>query len=100
MAPRQRGTIGAWTVASGTDHASRAQARIVPGNGRSGTEPRREADGSGERPGRFFRWSERGFAALQRRLQGTASPPAATLVVLEATGTYWVGLAVALHEAG
>ena len=41
-----------------------------------------------------------GFAALQRRLQGTASPPAATLVVLEATGTYWVGLAIALHEAG
>src|SRR5215212_9629764 len=41
-----------------------------------------------------------GFAALQRRLQSTASPPAATLVVLEATGTYWVGLAVALHEAG
>ncbi len=41
-----------------------------------------------------------GFAALQRRLQATASPPAATLVVLEATGTYWVGLAVALHEAG
>src|SRR3954453_13202275 len=41
-----------------------------------------------------------GFAALQRRLQGTGSPPAATLVVLEATGNYWVALAVALHEAG
>ena len=41
-----------------------------------------------------------GFAALQRRLQATASPPATTLVVLEATGNYWVGLAVALHEAG
>ena len=41
-----------------------------------------------------------GFAALQRRLQATASPPAATLVVLEATGNYWVALAVALHEAG
>ncbi len=41
-----------------------------------------------------------GSAALPRRLQATAVPPAATLVVLEATGTYWVALAVALHEAG
>src|SRR4051812_14204791 len=41
-----------------------------------------------------------GFAALQRRLRATARPPAATLVVLEATGNYWVALAVALHEAG
>jgi transposase len=41
-----------------------------------------------------------GYAALQRRLRATAAPPAATLVVLEATGTYWVALAVALHEAG
>jgi transposase len=41
-----------------------------------------------------------GFAALQRRLRATTSPPAATLVVLEATGNYWVALAVALHEAG
>jgi transposase len=40
-----------------------------------------------------------GFAALQRRLQATGSPPTATLVVLEATGNYWVALAVALHEA-
>ncbi len=41
-----------------------------------------------------------GFAALQRRLQGMGSSPAATSVVLEATGNYWVALAVALHEAG
>jgi transposase len=41
-----------------------------------------------------------GFAALRRRLQGTGAPPAATLAVLEATGNSWVGLAVALHEAG
>ena len=40
-----------------------------------------------------------GHAALQRRLQAAAVPPAATLVV-EATGNYWVALAVALHEAG
>src|SRR5215213_6355421 len=41
-----------------------------------------------------------GYAALQRRLRATGAPPAATLVVLEATGNYWVALAVALHEAG
>ena len=41
-----------------------------------------------------------GYAALQRRLQATATTPATALVVLEATGNYWVALAVALHEAG
>src|SRR5262249_22944248 len=41
-----------------------------------------------------------GYAALQQRLQRTGVPPAATLVALEATGNYWVALAVALHEAG
>jgi transposase len=41
-----------------------------------------------------------GHAALQRRLQTAAMPPAATLVVVEATGNYWVALAVTLHEAG
>ena len=41
-----------------------------------------------------------GCAALQRRLRATAVAPIATLVVLEATGNYWVALAVALHEAG
>ena len=41
-----------------------------------------------------------GFAALAHRLQGTGVPPAATLVVLEATSAYWVALALALHEAG
>jgi transposase len=41
-----------------------------------------------------------GYIALQRRLQAAAVPSAAVLVVLEATGNYWVALAVALHEAG
>jgi transposase len=41
-----------------------------------------------------------GFAALMHRLRGTAVPPAAALVVLEATSAYWVAPAVALHEAG
>jgi transposase len=40
-----------------------------------------------------------GIAALQQRLAATQVAPAATLVVLEATGNYWVALAVALHEA-
>ena len=41
-----------------------------------------------------------GYAALQRRLRATAAAPDATLVVLEATGNYWVALAVTLHEGG
>lgn len=41
-----------------------------------------------------------GYAALQRHLTTTGVVPAATLVVLEATGSYWVALAVTLHAAG
>lgn len=41
-----------------------------------------------------------GYAALRQRLAATRVAPGATLVVLEATGSYWVALAVALHEAG
>jgi len=41
-----------------------------------------------------------GFASLQRQLAATDTLPAATLVVLEATGSYWVALAVTLHTAG
>jgi len=41
-----------------------------------------------------------GRAALQRQLRAAGGPPAETLVVLEATGSYWVALAVALHEVG
>jgi transposase len=37
---------------------------------------------------------------LQQRLAATRVAPAATLVVMEAAGNYWVALAVALHEAG
>ncbi|HEY8598209.1 MAG TPA: IS110 family transposase [Thermomicrobiales bacterium] len=46
-----------------------------------------------------FAQTPSGYAALQRRLSATAVAPEATLVVLEATGSYWVALAVALHEA-
>lgn len=41
-----------------------------------------------------------GFTSLQRQLAATGSAPAATLVVLEATCSYWVALAVTLHAAG
>ena len=41
-----------------------------------------------------------GFAAFQQHLTAVACPPGTTLVVLEATGSYWVALAVALHTAG
>ena len=41
-----------------------------------------------------------GRAGLQQRLRATGLAPAATLVVLEATGPYWVALALGLHEAG
>jgi transposase len=41
-----------------------------------------------------------GFAALQRQLAASGIPPETTLVVLEATGRYWIALAVSLHAAG
>lgn len=41
-----------------------------------------------------------GYAVLQDRLRRTDVSPLDTLVVPEATGSYWVALAVALHEAG
>ncbi len=41
-----------------------------------------------------------GFATLQQRLQATGVLPTATLVVLEATGSYWITLATTLHHAG
>jgi len=41
-----------------------------------------------------------GFAALQRQFAATGSAPDTTLVVIEATGSYWIALAVTLHAAG
>jgi len=49
---------------------------------------------------RTFEQTPAGFAALQGHLQATGAPPAATHVVMEATSTYWVALAVSLHAAG
>ncbi len=52
------------------------------------------------RPGTSFPQTPAGFAALQEQLAATGVAPAATLVVLEATSSYWVALAVTLHAAG
>ena len=41
-----------------------------------------------------------GYTTLLRRLAATGVPPAATLVALEATNTYWLPLALALTDAG
>ncbi len=41
-----------------------------------------------------------GFAALQMRLLATGRAAADTLVVMEATGSYWVALATTLAQAG
>jgi transposase len=56
-----------------------------------GSSPRRPAT---------FAQAPDGFAALQQRLQATGVAPAATLIVLEATGSYWITLATTLHAAG
>src|SRR5215212_8265866 len=47
-----------------------------------------------------FAQSPDGFSSFQDRLLTLGVPPAETLVVIEATGSYWVALAVSLHEAG
>jgi len=41
-----------------------------------------------------------GCAALIAQLQDTDVAPARTLVVMEATGSYWITLATTLHQAG
>ncbi len=47
-----------------------------------------------------FSQSATGFAAFQQKLLATGVAPVQTLIVLEATGSYWIALAVTLHEAG
>lgn len=41
-----------------------------------------------------------GYTSLQQQLRASGVDPAATRVVMEATSTYWIALAVTLHEAG
>src|SRR4051794_3840785 len=47
-----------------------------------------------------FAQSPDGFSSFQDRLLTLGVPPTEILVVIEATGSYWVALAVSLHEAG
>lgn len=47
-----------------------------------------------------FEQSTAGFTTLQERLNTTGIAPTSTLVVMEATGTYWIQLATTLHQAG
>jgi transposase len=49
---------------------------------------------------RTFAQTSEGFAALQDQLRTTGVAPAQTLIVVEATSSYWVALAVTLHENG
>lgn len=56
--------------------------------------------GSPPQRARTFPQTPEGFAAFQVALASTTIPPAQTLIVLEATGSYWITLAVTLHQAG
>ncbi len=62
------------------------------------------ASWSGDRrsftPAQTFPQTPDGFARLEQQLATTGIAPAKTLVVLEATSSYWVALAVHLHAAG
>lgn len=57
-------------------------------------------DGPPHERARTFAQTPQGFAALHDQLRATTVAPAQTLIVVEATGSYWVALAVYLHEAG
>ena len=56
--------------------------------------------GASVAPPTTFPQTPAGFTAFHQQLATTASPPATTLVVMEATSSYWVTLAVSLHQAG
>jgi transposase len=57
-------------------------------------------NGSPPQRARTFSQTPDGFAAFQAALASTGVQPATTLIVLEATGSYWIRLAVTLHQAG
>lgn len=56
------------------------------------------ADAPLSRPVRYDQTPD-GFAAFQAALAASGVAPAATLIVMEATSTYWIQLATALHTA-
>jgi transposase len=49
---------------------------------------------------RTYAQDPHGFTALHAHLATTAIPAGDTLVVMEATGSYWIALAVTLHATG
>ena len=57
-------------------------------------------NGSTRERARTFEQTPQGYSSLQHWLASTHTLPAATLLVLEATGSYWISLAVTLHQAG
>lgn len=59
----------------------------------------RSAEGRPSRPLSFDQ-KPQGYTALQHQLLATGCAPASILVVLEATGTYWLSLATTLAQAG
>ena len=72
----------------GVDVAAASFTAVWSAHGTRGTSPR------------TFPQTAAGYAAFQDQLLATAVVPAASLIVLEATGSYWVTLAVTLHQAG
>ncbi len=62
-------------------------ASLVPG-----TKPKREP--------KPFEQTGKGFEHFQTLLRESGIEPASILVVMEATGSYWVALATTLHQAG
>jgi transposase len=57
-------------------------------------------NGSPPHRARTFAQTPDGFAAFQAALASTGVQADQTLIVLEATGSYWITLAVTLHQAG
>ena len=53
-----------------------------------------------KRESKPFEQTAQGFEQFQKRLQASGIDPGATLVVMEATGNYWIALAMVLHQAG
>jgi transposase len=51
-------------------------------------------------PAQTFPQTPDGFARLEQQFAATGVAPAETLLVVEATSSYWVALAMQLHDAG
>ena len=85
----QSSTQRSYRLFVGVDIASRdfTAAALVPG-----ARPTRESHA--------YEQTTQGFERFQQRLQESGVPAVETLVVMEATGSYWIALATALYHAG